>query len=83
MKKERRLILRTETFERVSLRQNSRLRISQMTERENYHVKVYRIETEGNQLIFECDILSSIDIETTNDEIRLIGRIQQTKNNRR
>ncbi len=74
MNKKRRVILRTETYERITLRQSSKT-----TNRETFALGVYKIEIrkvepEKEQIIFEAEIIGLIETEETDEEIRFVFR---------
>jgi hypothetical protein len=74
MKKVRKIILRTETFERVTLRQSSKTINQQTLALGVYKVEIRRVEPEKEQIVFEAEILGFIEIAEAADEIRLVCR---------
>jgi hypothetical protein len=67
MKTERRIIFRTETVERISLRQTSKKSISQV-----FTCGVYKIEiSTKEQIIFAAEVSGFIEITDNNDEIQI------------
>jgi hypothetical protein len=74
MKKERRIILRTETFERTTLRQSSKTLSREMSALGIYKVEIRKVEPEGEQIIFEAEIIGLIETEETEEEIRFVCR---------
>jgi hypothetical protein len=78
MKNQRRLFLRTETFERIlirtkstgtSFRQDSKETSVAPQKSEKYRVEIYRIETDGEQRVFQCELFGSIEIIETDENI--------------
>lgn len=76
MKTERKLFLRTETFEQILIssrpaRSNFReetgktINLSHGTEK--YRVEIYQIDTKGKQMIFQCELFGSIEIGEPTD----------------
>ena len=74
MNKKRRIILRTETFERISLRQTSKTVKHQTFNFGIYKIEISRVEAEGEQIIFEAEIPGLPEIKETSEEIRLVYR---------
>lgn len=74
MKRTRRIILQTKTYERISLRKTSKITETKMLQFGIYQLEISKIEAEGKQIIFEAEILGSIEIAETNEEIRLVCR---------
>jgi hypothetical protein len=74
MKKERRIILRTETFERITLRQTSKTIKHQAFTLEVYKIEISKADAEGKQIIFEAKIHGFIEIEETDEEIWIVYR---------
>lgn len=74
MNKKRRIILRTETFERISLRQTSKTVDRQTFTFGVYKIEISKVEAEGGQIIFEAKIHGSLEIRETSQEIRLVYR---------
>lgn len=72
MNKKRRIILRTETFERISLRQTSKTTSQVSFAFGVYKIEISKADAKGKQIIFEAEILSLIEIEETDEEIRLV-----------
>ncbi len=72
MKKEQRIILRTETFERIIFRQSSKIINCQTSTLGIYKIEINQIDTESEQIIFEAEIHGLIEIEETNEEIRIV-----------
>jgi hypothetical protein len=66
MKTKRRTIFRTETFERISLRQTSKKSISQV-----FMFGIYKIEiSTKEQIIFEAQLSGFIEIIDNNEQIQ-------------
>lgn len=74
MKKERRIILRTETFERIRLREISKINDGRMLEFETYQIIISKIAAQGREIIFNAEIPGFIEIEETGNETRFICR---------
>lgn len=74
MNKKRRIILRTETFERISLRKTSKTINHQDLNLGVCKIKISRTDAEGEQIILEAQILGSIEIKETNEEVRFVCR---------
>jgi hypothetical protein len=66
MNKKRRVILRTETYERISLRQTSKTI--------NRQIEIRQVNAEKEQIVFETEIIGLIETEETNEEIRFVFR---------
>lgn len=76
MKNRRRIFLRTETFERIlirskntksNFRKDSEETINAPQKSEKYRVEIYRIEADGEQKVFECEMFGSIEIVETDE----------------
>lgn len=76
MKNQRRIFLRTETFERILIRSkntNSNFRadseetINAPPKGEKYRLEIYRIEAGGEQKVFQCELSGSIEIVETDE----------------
>ena len=76
MKKTRRIILRTETLERIKLRQASKITVRNLLDPETYQVVISKIEAPGKKIIFEAEIVGFIEIEETNEEVLFVCRKQ-------
>ncbi len=74
MKKERRIILRTETFERITLRRSSKTIDEQTLALGIYNIEIRKADAEGEQIVFEAEIHGFIEIIETDEEIRLVCR---------
>ena len=74
MNKKRRIILRAETFERITLRKTSKIINSQNLNFGDYKIKISRTDPEGEQIILEAQILGSLEIKETNEEVRFVCR---------
>ena len=72
MKHKRRIILRTETFERIRLRKTSEIADGRMLEFETYKIFISKIAAPGTEVIFDAEIVGFIEIEETDKEIRFI-----------
>ncbi len=72
MKNKRRIILRTETFERIRLRKTSEIADGRMLEFETYKIIISKIAAPGTEVIFDAEIVGFIEIEETDKEIRFI-----------
>ncbi|MGC2235066.1 MAG: hypothetical protein WA584_02820 [Pyrinomonadaceae bacterium] len=78
MKTERKLYLRTETFEQILIRSKS-LKLNFRADSEDaidspqngekYRLEVYRIETGGKRKVFECELSGSIEIIETDGKL--------------
>ncbi len=67
MKTKRRIIFRTETVERISLRRTSKFTENRVFTLGNYKVEISTKE----QIIFEAEFSGFIEIKDGNDEIQL------------
>jgi hypothetical protein len=74
MKTERKLFLRTETFEQILIssrpaRSNFREDTGKAIDLSHgkYRVEIYQIDTNGKQMIFECELFGSIEIGEPTD----------------
>jgi hypothetical protein len=75
MEIKRRIILRTKIFERISLRQFSKITgRRRMLEFETYQIVVSKIAAEGAEVIFDGEFIGFIEIEETSNETRFICR---------
>ncbi|MCD9185272.1 MAG: hypothetical protein LUM44_02480 [Pyrinomonadaceae bacterium] len=74
MGKIRRIILQTETFERISLRKNSKVIKSRVFCGGFYKLEISIADQNGKQIIFETEFHGLIEIEETNNTIRLTSR---------
>ncbi len=74
MKKEQRIIFRTETFERITLRQSSKIINRESFALGIYKIEIRKVELEKEQIIFEAEIIGLIEIEETDEEIRIVYR---------
>jgi hypothetical protein len=72
MKKEQRIILRTETFERITLRQSSKIINRETLALGIYKIEICKVEPEKEQIIFAAEIIGLIEIVETDEEIRLV-----------
>ncbi|HEX8737058.1 MAG TPA: hypothetical protein VF721_17130 [Pyrinomonadaceae bacterium] len=77
MKNQRKLFLRTETFERILIRSKdtkskfreaSKETVDPPPKGEKYRLEIYRIEAGGEQKVFECVLSGSIEIVETNED---------------
>jgi hypothetical protein len=71
MKTKRRIIFRTETFERITLRQTRKICESQIFAIGNYKVEISKIEANKEQKIFEAEFSGFIEIKDNDKEIQL------------
>lgn len=77
MKNQRKLFVRTETFERIRIRSRntkSSFRRTSAAESinaprrsEKYRVEIYRIDTDGDWKVFQCELSGSIEIVGTDE----------------
>jgi hypothetical protein len=74
MNKKRRVILRTETYERISLRQTSKTINRQTFTLGIYKIEIRQVNAEKEQIVFETEIIGLIETEETNEEIRFVFR---------
>lgn len=74
MNKKRRVVFRTETYERISFHRNTQEINHQVYAFGIYELVIRKVTPEGKQLIFEVENLVSIEIEQTDKEIRFICR---------
>jgi hypothetical protein len=75
METKRRIILRTEIFERISLRRFSKITDhSRMLEFETYQIVINKIAAHGTEVIFDAEFLGFLEIEETGNETRFICR---------
>lgn len=74
MKNQRKLFMRTETFEQVlisskparsNFREDSGETIDLSHGKEKYRVEIYEIGTKGKRMIFVCELFGSIEIVET------------------
>ncbi len=72
MNKKRRIILRTETVERIILRQTSKIINRQTFTLGIYKIEIRKVEPEKEQIIFEAEIIGLLETEETDEEIRLV-----------
>ncbi len=72
MNKKRRIILRTETFERITLRQTSKTVNRQTFNFGIYKIEISNVDADGEQIIFEAEFPGLIEIKETNEEIRFV-----------
>jgi hypothetical protein len=71
MQTKRRIILRTETFERITLRQTSKTADYRVFTVGDYRIEVSKIEPKAERIIFEAEFSGSIELKDNDDEIRL------------
>lgn len=71
MERKRRIIFRTESLERISLRPASGKTIRRTFHLGNYTVEISQIKADAKQKIFEAEISGFIEIEENEEEIRL------------
>jgi hypothetical protein len=71
MERKRRIIFRTESFERISLRPASRKTICRTFNLGNYKVEISQIKAGAKQKIFEAEISGFIEVEENEQEIQL------------
>ncbi|HQU84199.1 MAG TPA: hypothetical protein PKY59_13775 [Pyrinomonadaceae bacterium] len=74
MEIKRRIILQTESFERIRLRKNSKTIKRRTIDGGFYKLEISIADRNGKQIIFETEIHGLIEIEETNNEIRLVSR---------
>jgi hypothetical protein len=71
MKTKRRIIFRTETYERISLRRTSETTDCRVFTLGNYKVEISKIEPKAERIIFETEVSGFIEIKDNDNEIQL------------
>jgi hypothetical protein len=71
MKTKRRIIFRTETVERITLRQNLKAVDCRVFTVGNYKIEISRIEPKAERIIFETEVSGFIEIKDNDNEIQL------------
>ena len=71
MKTTRRIILRTETFERLSFRQTSKKDDCRTFTSGVYKIEISKVKTEAEQIIFDAEFSGLLEITENNQEFRL------------
>jgi hypothetical protein len=71
MKTKRRIIFRTETFERITFRQTSKTTDCRVFTVGDYKIEVSKIEPKAERIVFETEFSGSIEIKDNYDEIQL------------
>jgi hypothetical protein len=71
MKTKRRIIFRTETVERITLRQTSKTADCRVFTVGNYKIEISRIEPKAERIIFETEVSGFIEIKNNNDEVQI------------
>jgi hypothetical protein len=72
MNKKRRVILRTETFERITLRQSSKIINHETLTLGFYRIEISKVDAKKEQIVFEAIIHGFIEITETDEEIRFV-----------
>jgi hypothetical protein len=71
MKTKRRIIFRTEIFERITLRQISKTTDCRVFTVGDYRIEISKIELKAERTIFETEFSGFIEIKDNADEIQL------------
>ena len=74
MNKKRRIILRTEIFERISLRKTSETVNHQTFAFGTYKIEISKVDAEVEQSVFDAEFPGLLEIKETSEEIRIVYR---------
>lgn len=74
MNKKRRIVLRTEIFERISLRKTSKTVDHQTFDFGIYKIEICRVDAKVEQIVFEAEFPGLLEIKKTSEEIRIVYR---------